>query len=338
MNTVEHIVSWAFPATYVAGIVFLILTPKFSGRGLLMGSMSLFLIVSVVRRVLPVFAEKSPYGGSGVDLGIGKNKAIWDAWESISGPVGAEAQALLLGFVILAWMHSRPQQTPAKWHGEVAGHSGQTVECSKCHRANPKGQVRCQNCRRSLQPTLLGVITVVGVLFNLMVVVCTLIYPFITHPIVPLTFLGVLTVLQVSAGLLLVLANLAARRGKHWAWSLLQWGYGFSVIAVVFAAAKTGGAIWGLAAGVAIVFSLLIYYFNTERVKNYCSAGRVAPFNLAGPIYPSPAALGEFKFVCPNCTQHIQVDSQLAGISVICPGCNHDIVVPEPLTHMARLV
>ena len=38
----------------------------------------------------------------------------------------------------------------------------------------------------------------------------------------------------------------------------------------------------------------------------------------------------DFKFSCPFCAQHIQVDSAGCGSSCVCPNCNKDITIPNP--------
>jgi hypothetical protein len=37
----------------------------------------------------------------------------------------------------------------------------------------------------------------------------------------------------------------------------------------------------------------------------------------------------EFKFSCPQCSQHIQCDDSYAGVQINCPSCNQAIVVPQ---------
>src|SRR5258708_3360387 len=40
--------------------------------------------------------------------------------------------------------------------------------------------------------------------------------------------------------------------------------------------------------------------------------------------------MAEFKFSCPQCSQHIQCDTGYAGAQINCPTCNQSIVVPQP--------
>jgi len=37
----------------------------------------------------------------------------------------------------------------------------------------------------------------------------------------------------------------------------------------------------------------------------------------------------EFKFACPNCSQHIQCNDAYSGMQIICPTCKNQIVVPQ---------
>lgn len=46
----------------------------------------------------------------------------------------------------------------------------------------------------------------------------------------------------------------------------------------------------------------------------------------AGP--PSDKLMAEFKFSCPSCSQHIQLDELWAGHQIQCPGCQQTITVP----------
>lgn len=40
--------------------------------------------------------------------------------------------------------------------------------------------------------------------------------------------------------------------------------------------------------------------------------------------------MGEFKFTCPQCKQHIQCDGSYVGSQIKCPACQQTIVVPPP--------
>jgi hypothetical protein len=40
--------------------------------------------------------------------------------------------------------------------------------------------------------------------------------------------------------------------------------------------------------------------------------------------------MAEFKFSCPQCSQHIQCDTSYAGMQIDCPICQQAIVVPQP--------
>jgi hypothetical protein len=40
--------------------------------------------------------------------------------------------------------------------------------------------------------------------------------------------------------------------------------------------------------------------------------------------------MAEFKFSCPQCSQHIQCDTSYAGMQINCPVCQKLIVVPQP--------
>jgi hypothetical protein len=40
--------------------------------------------------------------------------------------------------------------------------------------------------------------------------------------------------------------------------------------------------------------------------------------------------MAEFKFSCPQCSQHIQCDASYAGMQIDCPICKQPIVVPQP--------
>jgi hypothetical protein len=38
--------------------------------------------------------------------------------------------------------------------------------------------------------------------------------------------------------------------------------------------------------------------------------------------------MGEFKFSCPHCNQHLQCDEQFSGRQIQCPHCDHLIRIP----------
>jgi len=38
--------------------------------------------------------------------------------------------------------------------------------------------------------------------------------------------------------------------------------------------------------------------------------------------------MSDFKFSCPHCSQHLQINEQFSGRQVQCPKCNHLIRVP----------
>ena len=38
--------------------------------------------------------------------------------------------------------------------------------------------------------------------------------------------------------------------------------------------------------------------------------------------------MGEFKFSCPHCKQHLACEEQFSGRQIQCPGCNHLIRIP----------
>jgi hypothetical protein len=40
--------------------------------------------------------------------------------------------------------------------------------------------------------------------------------------------------------------------------------------------------------------------------------------------------MAEFKFSCPQCSQHIQCDTSYAGMQIDCPVCKNSIIVPPP--------
>src|SRR5471030_231489 len=40
--------------------------------------------------------------------------------------------------------------------------------------------------------------------------------------------------------------------------------------------------------------------------------------------------MAEFKFSCPQCSQHIQCDTSYSGMQIDCPVCKQSIVVPPP--------
>ncbi len=41
-----------------------------------------------------------------------------------------------------------------------------------------------------------------------------------------------------------------------------------------------------------------------------------------------PEFMNEFKFACPQCSQHLQCDERLAGRQIECPNCHHLIRIP----------
>jgi len=38
--------------------------------------------------------------------------------------------------------------------------------------------------------------------------------------------------------------------------------------------------------------------------------------------------MGDFKFSCPHCSQHLQCDEQFSGRQIQCPHCDHLIRIP----------
>jgi hypothetical protein len=38
--------------------------------------------------------------------------------------------------------------------------------------------------------------------------------------------------------------------------------------------------------------------------------------------------MSDFKFSCPHCNQHLQVNEQFSGRQIQCPNCNHLIRIP----------
>jgi DNA-directed RNA polymerase subunit RPC12/RpoP len=38
--------------------------------------------------------------------------------------------------------------------------------------------------------------------------------------------------------------------------------------------------------------------------------------------------MSDFKFSCPHCKQHLQVNEQFSGRQIQCPNCNHLIRIP----------
>jgi hypothetical protein len=244
------ILDWVPLAIQLGGLAFLILTPKFKGKGLLLAFFALSLIVAV--------------GSSRVfqALEITDHPGFWEAWGSISRTLSLDAQALLLGFVVLTWMHRR-SETRTVAGASLARQAEHSVPCPKCQEPNGAGRVRCHKCGRSLQPTLFAIITALGILANVGLAVAACFSEFVF-----------VTVLMVIGSLITIGVNLAARRGRHWAWAFLQWGYGLSVVPLVFWAASDGGIAWLFTYAVAVVASLLVYYFNTKRVRAFCCVGR----------------------------------------------------------------
>ena len=251
MNTAERILYWVLPVIKLSGLVFLILTPKFKGKGLLLAFFALTLIFTVVSHT--GLESMSTYE---------KNRALWVAWQTIGQTLSFDAQLLLLGSVVLMWMHRRPESATTA-NASVAGKAEQSVTCPKCQEPNEAGRIRCHRCARSLLPTLFDYWTALAILGNVGWAVAAFFFP--------LVFVTVLTVI---GALIIIGVNLAARRGWHWAWIFLQWSYGLSVVPLVFWAAKTGAIAWLFAVAVAVVASLLVYYFNTKRVRAFCCVGR----------------------------------------------------------------
>ena len=38
--------------------------------------------------------------------------------------------------------------------------------------------------------------------------------------------------------------------------------------------------------------------------------------------------MSDFKFACPHCTQHLQVNEEFSGRQIQCPKCSHLIRIP----------
>jgi len=38
--------------------------------------------------------------------------------------------------------------------------------------------------------------------------------------------------------------------------------------------------------------------------------------------------MGDFKFSCPHCNQHLQCEDKFSGRQIQCPACNHLIRIP----------
>src|SRR5689334_21208217 len=56
----------------------------------------------------------------------------------------------------------------------------------------------------------------------------------------------------------------------------------------------------------------------------------MAPFSRSPSDFEKPALMGDIKFSCPNCNQHITCDELWGEHELPCPSCQTPLVVPAP--------
>lgn len=253
MNTANRVLDCAWPVTQLAGLVFLLLTPRFRGRGLLIAFFTLSLLGSVGWRILETLRDGAHTDGMSMD----RVRKIESVWVPSARSLFLSAQCLLLGFVVVTWKSRRDR---ANAHDETGSHMSSEVSCPKCSEKNPAGQTRCSQCGRSLLPLPLAIITLLGIVVNVLV------------GFGAIYVLGNLFAVGLALGAVVMIGvNLAARRGWHWAWTFLQWNWGLSIVPLVVVAAAKGGIMWWFPPAAALVAGLLIWSLNTLRVRGFCA-------------------------------------------------------------------
>jgi hypothetical protein len=140
--------------------------------------------------------------------------------------------------------------------------------CPKCGIDVAAGTARCPQCHIVLYPILFGIITTLAIVMNALMAVGSLLVA--TQAPVALVFA------LAAVGMIAILA--AARKGRYWAWLAIQilWVLGLvfslvSALAVLPKEAETVIVPFMLVQ--AIIVGLLIFYFNTPRVRTFCSLG-----------------------------------------------------------------
>jgi nucleoside transporter len=158
-----------------------------------------------------------------------------------------------------------------------ATNGGAIVKCPNCGAGHNPGVFRCEQCNASLRPALLGFLTIPGLIGStLLAVFCVALVVRAIWSMATGTTEGALVIVAGAFGIAISLLGFAVflglRRGKYWAWEVIQVlmvaGIAYSIIRAL------DDSVWVIVVVVqTAITAALLAYLRSSGVRAFCSVG-----------------------------------------------------------------
>jgi predicted RNA-binding Zn-ribbon protein involved in translation (DUF1610 family) len=154
---------------------------------------------------------------------------------------------------------------------EEQGKSQFVVKCPKCGERHNPGILRCAKCNTCLRPTFLGVITLIGPIFLILLALMSL-FQITKNPFEVVVFS--INLVSFSINVVGIFTLLGLRAGKYWAWIAIQVIWVINIIFSTTLAILINPILFVNTAVQGLIIFTLWLYMDSKKVKAFCSVGR----------------------------------------------------------------